>query len=77
LKRIGITTYRNTARVRRVWAEITHNPRVSLRELGTITGMPMTTVVYSIRKLTEAGYIAHDKAIARSFRVIIPLYEVR
>jgi DNA-binding Lrp family transcriptional regulator len=63
--------------VRRIWAEITHNPRVSLRELGTITGMPLTTVAYSVRKLTDAGYIRRDKALARSFRVIIPLYKVR
>lgn len=57
---------------RMVWAVVTREPRISLRKIAHITGMPVSTVHDALENLKAAGYIDFPKGAERARTVLVP-----
>lgn len=58
--------------IRKVWAAVTRQPRASVRELAEELGSSFSAVSASIRFLTDAGYIEHERGACRARRIVVP-----
>lgn len=61
--------------IRRVWAAVTCDPSISVRELATHLGYASwADVAIALRVLRNAGYIAFEDRAARARTVLVPLH---
>jgi DNA-binding MarR family transcriptional regulator len=72
--RMGIRPSLRTTR--RVWAELSRTPRVSIREIAARIGISHSGVRYAIAMLVAAGYVEHQSGLDRARRVVVPFYKL-
>lgn len=66
------STFRFT---RKVWALVTKNPRITLRELMAQTGGSYCRCRHAVRRLERLGYVDHPPYASRAIRVLVPFGE--
>ncbi len=65
------------AALQNVWAAITRNPRISIREIAAQSGLKMNKTQRCINTLIAFEYIGHERYKNRAWDVRFPLYEAR
>lgn len=55
-----------------VWALVSKNPRITLRELMAQTGGSYCRCRHAVKRLEQLGYVEHRPYKSRAIRVLVP-----
>jgi DNA-binding MarR family transcriptional regulator len=76
--RVSGTKYRvsiSEAKVRQVWAVLTEDAQLPVREIAERAGCVTSTVTQALKVLKHAGYIEYRDTRHRARRVVVPLMD--
>lgn len=74
MKRLTTRTMQHTQLVRRVWALVTVNPRITTREIADWLGCAYSGAAGAVRELADSGYIDVPRGTRRVRLIRTPFY---